>query len=226
MMPVVASGGDAKGEARGAAHEDVGRMVVDEDRGRAEAVGAEIGAGQLDFAEGQRGGGDDVVDAGIRRPCERIGGRERRHTRHDLDTRCRSNDATTQSIQPGGHIIEDDAPAVGKALELADGKGLGDVEEAEEDESDEGVTPVDGAAEQGDPLAGDFVDDDEAGVVAAGLAGDDGGGGDAERRARATMPASRTSEQRLRGRDGRSTAKAAQRSTAATEPQVPGPGLP
>ena len=49
----------------------------------------------------------------------------------------------------------------GRLFKLADGKGLGDVEEAEEDEGDEGVTPVGGAAEQGDPLAGDFVDDHE-----------------------------------------------------------------
>ena len=42
------------------------------------------------------------------------------------------------------------------------------------------VAPVEGAEEQGDPLAGDFVDDDELGVFAAGFAGDDGGGGDAE----------------------------------------------
>ena len=33
--------------------------------GRTEAEGAEMRAGQLDFAEGQRGGGDDVVDARI-----------------------------------------------------------------------------------------------------------------------------------------------------------------
>ena len=86
----------------------------------------------------------------------------------------------TQSIQAGGHIIEDDAPAFGEFFELADGEGLGDIEETEEDEGDEGVTPVGVAAEEGDPLAGDFVDDDELGVVAAGFAGDDGGGGDAE----------------------------------------------
>ena len=42
------------------------------------------------------------------------------------------------------------------------------------------MTPVGGAAEEGDPLAGDFVDDDKLRIVAAGLAGDDGGGGDAE----------------------------------------------
>jgi hypothetical protein len=34
--------------------------------------------------------------------------------------------------------------------------------------------------EEGDGLAGDFVDDDEAGVFAAAFAGGDGGCGDAE----------------------------------------------
>ena len=84
-----------------------------------------------------------------------------------IRSKMRSKRCYTQSIQPGGHIIEDDAPAFGQAFKLADGKGLGDVEEAEEDEGDEGVTPVGGAEEQGDPLAGDLVDDDES----AGLCG-------------------------------------------------------
>jgi hypothetical protein len=86
----------------------------------------------------------------------------------------------TQSIQPGTHIIEHDAPAFGKLFELAEGKGLGDVEKAKENEGDEGMTPVGVAAEEGDPLADCFIDDHEAGVVAAAFAGDDGGGGDAE----------------------------------------------
>jgi len=42
------------------------------------------------------------------------------------------------------------------------------------------VAEVEGAEEQGDGLAGDFVDDDELRVFAGGFAGDDGGGGDAE----------------------------------------------
>ncbi len=63
---------------------------------------------------------------------------------------------------------------------MADGEGLGDVEEAEEDERDQGVAEVEGTEEQGDPLAGDFVDDDELRVVVSRFAGDDGRGGDAE----------------------------------------------
>ena len=44
------------------------------------------------------------------------------------------------------------------------------------------VLPVGGNGDERDELAGDFVDDDEAGVFAAGLAGDDGGGGNADER--------------------------------------------
>src|ERR1035438_2282694 len=73
----------------------------------------------------------------------------------------------TQSIQPRGHIVEDDSPAFGKALELAGGKRLGDVEEPEEDQGDQGVAPVYGAEEQRDPLPGNLVDDDELRVVTA-----------------------------------------------------------
>jgi len=86
----------------------------------------------------------------------------------------------TQSIQPRAHIIEDNAPAFGQLFKLADWEGLGDVEEAEKDEGDEGVMPVGVAAQEGDPLAGDFVDDDKLRVVASGFAGDDGGGWNAE----------------------------------------------
>ena len=86
----------------------------------------------------------------------------------------------TKSIQASRHIVEDDAPTAGKALETADGERLGYVEEAKEYESDEAVTPIGGAEKQGDPLAGDFIDDDALGIVAAAFALDHRGSGDAE----------------------------------------------
>ena len=73
----------------------------------------------------------------------------------------------SQSIQPGGNIVENDAPAFRQALQLAGGEGLGDVEEAEKDERDQGMVPVGGAAQQRDPLAGHLVDDHESGIVPA-----------------------------------------------------------
>src|SRR5580698_5142911 len=86
----------------------------------------------------------------------------------------------TKSIQAGGDIVEDDAPAAGKALEAAHREGFDDIEESEEDESDEAVTPIGGAEKQGDPLAGDLVDDYALGIVAAAFALDDRGSGNAE----------------------------------------------
>jgi hypothetical protein len=41
----------------------VGRKVINQDGGQGKANGAEICAGQLDLAFGQRGGGHNIVDA-------------------------------------------------------------------------------------------------------------------------------------------------------------------
>ena len=79
--------------------------------------------------------------------------------------------------EAGGDVVEHDAGAFGEGFELADGPGLEDVEEAEEQEGDGGVLPVGVDGDEGDELAGDLVDDDEAGVFAGGFAGGDGGGG-------------------------------------------------
>ena len=80
----------------------------------------------------------------------------------------------------GGYVVEHDARAGGEGFELADGPGLEDVEEAEEDEGEDGVWPVGGAEDEGDELAGYLVDDDVAWVFAGGFAGYDGGGWDAD----------------------------------------------
>ncbi len=60
------------------------------------------------------------------------------------------------------------------------GGGLRMSKSAEEEEGEGGVAPVGGDGDEGDELAGDLVDDDVAGVFAAGFAGDDGGGWDAD----------------------------------------------
>ena len=65
---------------------------------------------------------------------------------------------------------------------MADGGWFEDVEEAEEEQRDGGVLPVGGDGDEGDELAGDLVDDDVAGVFAAGFVGYDRGGGDADQR--------------------------------------------
>ncbi len=171
--------GDAECEAGGAAHEYLGWVAVDQNGGQyaglLDGERAEMVAGELDFAGGQCGGGIDGVDA-------RGGGAADLAEVGDISDPQVQERGYTQSIQAGGYIIEHDAPACGEFFELADREGFGDIEKAEEDESDEGVTPVGVAAEEGDSLAGNFVDDDELRVVAAGLAGDDGRGGDAEKK--------------------------------------------
>ena len=64
-------GGNAKGQTRGPAMSTWAGWSSTSDGGHAEAVGAQIGAYQLDFAQRQSGGGHDVVDA--RRPGARMG---------------------------------------------------------------------------------------------------------------------------------------------------------
>ena len=54
-----------------------------------------------------------------------------------------------QSIQPGGHVVEDDAPAIGERFELADRKRLGDIKKPEEDECEQTMLPVGRAEERG-----------------------------------------------------------------------------
>ena len=85
--------------------------------------------------------------------------------------------AQGQGEEAGGYVVEHDAGAGGEALELADRRRLGDVEEAEEEQGKQGVGPVGGEADEGDELAGDLVDDDVAGVFSERFAGDESGGG-------------------------------------------------
>ena len=167
--------GDAEGQASGPAHQHLSRLAAKQNRGRSGGGWTEMSADQLHFAERQRGSGIDGVDARLGKDFGGGLGAEAGHLYPQVQERC-----YTQSIQPGCYIIEDDAPAAGQVFKPANGKGLGDVEEAEEEESDQCVVQVEGAEEQGDPLAGDFIDDDELRVVAAAFAGNDGGGRDAE----------------------------------------------
>src|ERR1035438_678972 len=76
----------------------------------------------------------------------------------------------SQSIQPGGHVVEDDTPAFRQAFKLSGRKRFRNVKEPEEDESQKSVPPIGTAAQQGDPLARHFVNDHEAGVVPSALA--------------------------------------------------------
>ncbi len=84
--------------------------------------------------------------------------------------------AEGEGDEAGRYVVEHDAGAVGEGLELADGPWFEDVEETEEDECEQGVHPVGAHEDEGEELAGDLIDDDKTGVLAAGLASDDVGG--------------------------------------------------
>jgi len=84
--------------------------------------------------------------------------------------------------EAGGYVVEHDAGAGGEGFEAADGPGLPDVEEAEEQEVERGVAPVGCGEDEGEELASYFVDNDEAWVFAGRFARGDGGGRDADER--------------------------------------------
>ena len=99
----------------------------------------------------------------------------------NLDPSCK-DEAAHQRERSGGHIVQHDSGSLRQLFEPADGPGLPDVEETEEEERQCCVGPFRRTQDEGEELAGYFVDDDEAWVFAGGLAGRDGGGGDANER--------------------------------------------
>jgi hypothetical protein len=86
----------------------------------------------------------------------------------------RDDDREEESEEAGDDVVEHDAGALRESFKAADGARLGDVEEAEEDQRERGVLPVRLHKDESDELAGYLVNDDEAGVFAAGLPRDDG----------------------------------------------------
>ena len=84
--------------------------------------------------------------------------------------------------EAGSDVVEHDAGAFGQGFELPDGPGLGDIEGPEEQEAHGGVLPVRRNGDEGDEHTRGLIHDDEAGILAAGLARDDGRGRDADER--------------------------------------------
>jgi hypothetical protein len=87
----------------------------------------------------------------------------------------------TQSIQPSGHVVEDDAPALRQALKLPGRERFRNIEKAKQDEGQKSVPPIGAASQKSDPLTGNFVDDNKLRIFAAGLARDAGRRRHAER---------------------------------------------
>ena len=85
-----------------------------------------------------------------------------------------------QSKNPGGDVVQHDAGTFEETLELADWRRFEDVEETEEKQAQCCVAPVGGDGDEGNELAGNLVDDNVAGVLAARLAGHDGRRRDAD----------------------------------------------
>jgi len=109
---------------------------------------------------------DHVVDAGFEEAagCAGVLG---------IQNQRRSRAATPQAYS-GGYIIEDDAPPR-EGFRVDARERVGDVEEAKEMRAMRAWRSRRAARRRW--LAGNFVDDDELRVFAAGVAGDDGGGG-------------------------------------------------
>jgi hypothetical protein len=78
------------------------------------------------------------------------------------------------------HIVEHDSGALGEFLQLAHRRRLDDVERSKKYKTGEESFPCQGNGDESDELSGDFIDDDELGIFAAGGAGDAGGGRDAD----------------------------------------------
>lgn len=82
--------------------------------------------------------------------------------------------------QAGGDIIKNDTGTFGQAFELADRWRLENVEDTKKYKTCEKRFPCEGCGDEGNELAGGFIDDDELRVFEVGGAGNAGGGGDAK----------------------------------------------
>lgn len=85
-----------------------------------------------------------------------------------------------ESVKSGCDVIEHDSDAFGKFFQLVNWRRLEDVEDSKKYKTGEKSFPRERDGDEGDQLSGNFVDDDELGVLSSAGAGDAGGGGDAD----------------------------------------------
>jgi len=79
-----------------------------------------------------------------------------------------------KSVDSRTEIVDDDACAGGKSFKLTDRGWLEYIEDSKADKAEQGIFELSGEGDEGEPLTGYFVDDNDLRVFAATLAGDDG----------------------------------------------------
>ncbi len=85
-----------------------------------------------------------------------------------------------KSVEAGGHVVEHNAGAVGKGLQLTYRRWFEDVEEAKQYKACEKWLPYKWDANEGDELTGDFVDDNDLWILPAGGVRDFSGSGNSD----------------------------------------------
>src|SRR5450631_4168980 len=75
------------------------------------------------------------------------------------------------TVNAGTNVIDDDSGALGQLLQATDRRGLGDVEGAKEQESQQHRNEMHGSRDEGDELTRDFIDDDMRRIFASTAAG-------------------------------------------------------
>ncbi len=85
-----------------------------------------------------------------------------------------------KSVEASGHVVEHDAGAFGKRLQLPNRGWFEDVEEAKQYKACEKRLPCKWDADECDELTGDFVDDNDLWILPAGGARDFSGSGNTD----------------------------------------------
>ena len=128
---------------------------------------------------------------------------------------------TARRVESGSHVIYYDANTLREVLKLAHRRRLHDIESSKKYKAQQQRFPRDRNSNQGDELAGDFVDDDELRI----LRGRWRGILEWPRECQRITAASQQEQRHGLPTRARSSGSAShQRRTVAAEPQLPGPG--
>ena len=78
-----------------------------------------------------------------------------------------------QRVHAGANIIEHDPPAAGQFFQQPQRRRFENIESSKKYKTGESILPSNRNRNQGDPLAGNFIYDDEIGIALATLPSDD-----------------------------------------------------